>query len=65
VTIEERWRDLVHTHFVTDGERMKKSDHDALRRSLEAWLREERIVYGVRLLEPLPKRPAPRRVRLE
>jgi hypothetical protein len=50
----ERRRSLVHTHFVTDGQRLPTDRVREIERGVVPVLRELGIVFGIHLAPPTP-----------
>lgn len=59
----EHWRDLVHTHFVTDGLRLTTERVREIERGFVPVLRASGIVVGIHFAEP--RRPGGIRIVLE
>jgi len=47
VRIQGRWKDLVHTHFVTDGEQLGPERTREVDRAFSAVLRQRGIVFPI------------------
>jgi hypothetical protein len=47
VRIQGRWKDLVHTHFVTDGERLGPERTREIERAFGSLLRQRGIVFPI------------------
>ena len=50
--IVRRHETWVHTHFITDCERLTKRDMRRIEKEMAALLRQLRIVYGIHFREP-------------
>ena len=50
--IVRRRESWVHTHFITDGERLATRDRKRIEKEIVPLLRQLRIVYGVHFREP-------------